>query len=344
MEQLIIKETGIKASRAIGKHVDYEDNKVLVVATSTQFNIDNQPEKTYDTIINIKKINDTMQINRFFEAVNSKLPLGGIFVSCAETKRLRKMRILKKYPFVINYIYYCLDFIVKRIFPKLPVTRNIYFFLTNGRNRVISKTEYLGRLYSCGFEVVEENRIKGLLYVTAFKTGEPLYDKNPTYGPLIRLKRVGRNGALFNVYKFRTMHPYAEYLQNYIYQKTALGVGGKFKHDFRVSTLGHIFRKFWIDELPMVINILKGQMKLVGVRPLSKHYFSLYTKETQKRRINYKPGLIPPYYADLPDTLDEIEASEMKYMCAYDKHPFLTDVRYFFKAFYNILIKSARSK
>ena len=73
-------------------------------------------------------------------------------------------------------------------------------------------------------------------------------------------------------------------------------------------------------------------------------YFSLYSKETQKRRIKYKPGLIPPYYADLPDTLDEIEASEMKYMCAYDKHPFLTDVRCFFKAFYNILIKSTRSK
>ncbi|NWJ51479.1 MAG: sugar transferase [Bacteroidetes bacterium] len=344
MEQIVNEKVGIETFMTKSKHIDYDNNKVLRLSTSSQIDVEIQPEEIFDTIINFKRINDLRYINKFFEVVNSKLPKGGIYISCAETSRYRKERILKKYPFVLNYAYYILDFIFKRIFPKLPVTKKIYFLLTGGRNRVISKTEYLGRLFSCGFEVVEEYRKDGLLYILAFKISKPVYDKNPTYGPLIRLKRIGKNGIIFNVYKFRTMHPYSEYLQEYVYKNNSLDKGGKFKNDLRISTLGHLLRKYWIDEFPMFINIFKGQMKLVGVRPLSKHYFSLYSKETQERRVKYKPGLIPPYYADMPNTLDEIEVSELNYMCAYDKHPFLTDVKYFFKAFYNILIKNARSK
>jgi Sugar transferases involved in lipopolysaccharide synthesis len=94
----------------------------------------------------------------------------------------------------------------------------------------------------------------------------------------------------------------------------------------------------------MLINLLRGDLKIVGVRPLSRHYFSLYTTELQERRIKYKPGLIPPFYVDKPDTLEEIMASELKYFDAYDKHPLFTDLRYFFLAFYNIVFKKYRSK
>ena len=84
-------------------------------------------------------------------------------------------------------------------------------------------------------------------------------------------------------------------------------------------------------------------MKLVGVRPLSEHFFSLYTKELQTLRINTKPGLIPPFYVDMPTTLEEIMASEIKYLKAYKKRPYQTDFIYFFKSLYNILIKNKRS-
>ena len=59
--------------------------------------------------------------------------------------------------------------------------------------------------------------------------------------------------------------------------------------------------------------------------------------------MKYKPGLLPPYYADMPKTLEEIMSSELKYLEAYEKSPFATDVKYFFKVFYNIIIKKARS-
>jgi lipopolysaccharide/colanic/teichoic acid biosynthesis glycosyltransferase len=236
-----------------------------------------------------------------------------------------------------------LDFIIKRVFPKFNLTKRLYFFLTRGENRVISKAETLGRLYSCGFEIKNEKNINGWLYVVAKKIRAPFLDSKPTYGPLIRLRRIGKNGKMINVYKLRTMHPFAEYLQQYIYELSDLQDGGKFKDDFRITTAGKIFRKFWLDELPMFINYFRGELKLVGVRPLSEQYYSLYSKELKEKRTKVKPGLIPPYYVDMPKTLDDIQSSELKYLDLYSKQPLRTDWKYFWKAMWNIMFKNARS-
>ena len=176
------------------------------------------------------------------------------------------------------------------------------------------------------------------------KNGRPSYDLNPTYGVFVKLQRVGKEGSMIRVYKLRTMHPYAEYLQKYIYEKNNLDKGGKYKNDFRVTTLGRLMRALWIDELPMLFNLLKREVKLVGVRPLSMQYYSLYGKELQERRLRYKPGLIPPFYADMPKTIEEIQDSEIRYLDAYDKSPWRTDIRYFRRAAFNIIFKKARSR
>jgi lipopolysaccharide/colanic/teichoic acid biosynthesis glycosyltransferase len=154
---------------------------------------------------------------------------------------------------------------------------------------------------------------------------------------------VGKGGELIKVYKLRTMYPFAEYLQDYIHKQNSLENGGKFRNDFRVSRSRAVLRKLWIDELPMLINLFRGELKVVGVRPLSKHYYNLYSKELQEQRIKYKPGLIPPYYADLPETLEEIQESEMRYLQKYEKRPLRTQWGYFWKAWYNILFRKARS-
>ncbi len=271
--------------------------------------------------------------------------MNGIFSCCVETKDLRKQRLFNKYPFLLNYFYYYLiDYPIKRVFPKFKITSGIYFFLTRGQNRVITRAETLGRLISCGFEVQDEEYINNLCYITVKKIQEPSYDPDPSYGPLVRLKRIGKDRKSIKIYKMRTMYPFAEYLQDYIYQHYNLKEGGKFENDFRVSTQGKFMRKFWIDELPMLGNLLRGDLKLVGVRPLSKHYFNLYSKDLQEERIRWKPGLIPPYYSDLPKTLEEIQSSEMRYLEAYEKNHFRTDWKYFWKALYNIIFKKARSQ
>lgn len=102
-------------------------------------------------------------------------------------------------------------------------------------------------------------------------------------------------------------------------------------------------RMFWLDELPMLYNWLKGDLQLVGVRPLSNQYLGLYTNELRELRKRVKPGLIPPYYADLPKTLEEIMESEKKYIQAYLTNPLKTQCKYFIKCFINIVIRRARS-
>lgn len=307
-------------------------------------NIYRQMGYPYDTLVNLWRINDIRYINKFFEEVNHRLPENGLFIGCVETKAMRKARILANYPPVINWIYYTLDFVFRRIFPKVPVLKKIYFGLTRGRTRVLTSVETLGRLYSCGFKVVDLHQQPKKLFFIAQKIKLPEYNMMPSYGPLFKMKRSGLNGRPIHVYKLRTMHPYAEYLQEYIYEKNKLCEGGKFHNDIRVTTLGKFCRKFWLDELPMVLNVLLGDLKLVGVRPLSAHYLSLYSQELRDMRCQCKPGLIPPFYADMPKTLDEIMASELRYLKAYQKNPWKTDMRYLFKIFKNIVLKKARSQ
>lgn len=297
----------------------------------------------HELIVKEERINDIRFINKYFEEVNKQLEIGGIFMGNVETYSVRINRILKKFPPPLNRIYLIFDTLLVRVSPKFWLTKNLYFNITKGKGRVLSKAETYGRLYSCGFEILDEKYKYNKIYFTVKKVKEPLFPKTPSYGFLIKLKRVGKNENPINVYKFRTMHPFSEYLQEYIFQKNDLQDGGKIKDDFRISSHGKIMRKFWIDELPMLYNLLKGELKLVGVRPLSQHYFSLYTKELKELRVKTKPGLIPPFYVDMPVTLKEIIASEIKYLKAYEKRPYYTDFIYLFKSMNNILIKRKRS-
>ncbi|HAQ37206.1 MAG TPA: sugar transferase [Saprospirales bacterium] len=344
LEELVRQEVGEEAMNFVLSQIGSLSSDAFVGSTSTRFNILRLPDNHYKHIVNLKQINDFRFLNKFFESVNKKLPDGGLFIDFVETYATRRNRKLKKYWPPFNWLVYLIDLVFYRIMPKLPFTRGIYFFITRGKRRILSKAETFGRLYSCGFEVVDEKVIQDLLFFCARKIKEPAYDMNPTYGPIARLRRVGKDGKMFNVYKLRTMHPYSEYLQDYVYQKHKLAEGGKFKNDFRISWEGAFFRKFWLDELPMLINLIKGDMKLVGVRPLSRQYFSMYSKELQEKRTKSKPGLLPPFYADMPKTLEEIMDSEARYLDAYEKAPFRTDIKYFFKIFYNILVKGKRSK
>jgi len=332
MTQAILKMTG----RTLSDHA-------AVLSTTTIFNITGLVHEKYDYIINLHKINDIKKLDEFLNAVNSKLELKGYFFCCVETKDQRKHRLLKKYPPVLNYIYYFFDFIVKRILPKLKFTRGMYFFLTRGENAVISRAEALGRLSRAGFRIKQESFIGNQLCIEARKVADPLPINANIYGPMIALPRVGKGGRMIKVYKLRTMHPYSEYIQDYVYKLHDLQNGGKFKNDFRITSWGAICRKIWLDELPGLINFMKGDMKIVGVRPLSRQYFDLYREDVRERRIKYKPGLIPPFYADMPADLEEIQASELKYLDSYDKHPFFTDIKYFLKSGWNILFHTARS-
>lgn len=182
-------------------------------------------------------------------------------------------------------------------------------------------------------------------YVFARRHSQPYpQEQFKVYGPLIKLRRIGKNKEFVYIYKFRTMHPYSEYIQKYVFDaRGGMNIADKSDDDWRITTWGRLMRKYWLDELPMLLNWLRGDVKLVGVRPLSKTMFDTYPADLQDKRTRCKPGLIPPFYIDHPKTFDELFASENKYLDAYFKHPVLTDIEYFFRTVYSILFKRMHS-
>ncbi len=343
LDYRIANTVGAQALKFIREHVNLSNPATKVLHTSSKFNVESLPDDEVADFVNIRTMNHIRYLNKFFEAVNRKLPDNGIFIGTFETFGQRRRRIFNRYKKWIAAPVYFVDFMFHRVFPKLKITRKIYFFLTGGSNRVYSLTEVLGRLVSCGFEIIDYKAFNEQTYFAVRKVSDPEYNEEPSYGPLFKMRRIGKNGKVIYVYKFRTMHPYSEYLQKFLFEKNSLQEGGKIKDDFRVTYWGRIMRKLWIDELPMFINFFKGDLKLVGVRPLSKHYLSLYDDELREMRLKHKPGLLPPFYADLPKTLEEIIESEKRYLRLFDKYGFMTDVKYLLKALNNILIKRARS-
>lgn len=345
IKKIITEESNSQVYTTLKKNLELFSSNTLVVSTANPFNINSLSNNRYSTIINLRRINDIRGINEFFIAVHDRLPYHGQFVGCFKSKSAHKKSFLDRYPFGINYILYAINYFTKRILPKLEFSRELYFWITGGKKRILSKAEVYGRLYCCGYKVDKELRVGDVIYFVAIKSNKPNRRVVTTYGPIIRLNRVGKNGRIFEVYKFRTMHPFSEFLQPYVFEKGNLQEGGKFKNDIRVNSVGMFMRKYWIDEIPMFLNLIKGDIKLVGVRPISKHFFSLYSKELQVKRSKVTPGLLPPFYADMPKTLEEIEQSELKYLDACAKNGTIrTDIYYFWRIIVNIVFKKARSK
>ncbi len=317
--------------------------KAEVIDTGNPYNVEILPDHALEFFMNLHTLNNYRRLNQYLILVNRKMKEQGILVGKFEPCERRHIYFLNNYPRILANILYLFDFTWKRVFPKLPILKKIYFAVTRGMSRVFSMAEALGRLNFCGFEIVSLENVDNFVYFVVQKVRQPTADTNPSYGLLFKQKRVGINGNNIYIYKMRTMHPYSEYVHQYIYDKNKLDEKGKIKDDFRITAWGKIFRKLLIDEIPMLINWFKGDLKLVGVRPLSETFFATYPQDLQKERTRYKPGLIPPYYADMPGSIEEVWESERRYLQKYEKHPRRTDTAYLFKALNNILFHKARS-
>lgn len=104
-------------------------------------------------------------------------------------------------------------------------------------------------------------------------------------------KRIGENGEIFNMYKFRTMVKNAEKLRSkYIKLNEADGPVFKINNDPRYTKFGKILSRTGLDELPQIFNVLKGDMSLVGPRPLPVYEAKKLTKD-QNIRLLVKPGI-----------------------------------------------------
>lgn len=121
----------------------------------------------------------------------------------------------------------------------------------------------------------------GIIVTLPFMLLIGLLIKLTSKGPVFyRQTRVGLHGKDFKIIKFRTMYVDADKLG-------LLSLGYK---DPRITSLGHVLRKFRLDELPQFFNILKGEMSFVGPRPEVRKYVDYYSEE-QRQILNYKPGV-----------------------------------------------------
>ena len=316
------------------------------LTTHTPEALDFRLEKLTPKLVFISRPLHTIEhLDAFLATANRHMPDGAYLWCHSMTAALKRNMVMRQYPWGIRYIVEAAGYIWHRVCPKLRLTHGLYFALTEGKNRTMSRVEMIGRLYRAGFEVVNEQFLDGEFCVTGRKIDEPMNDTEPTGSPIIHLRRIGKDGKEIVVHKFRTMYTYSEYIQDYMFQYQNLKTGGKFKDDYRINFWGRLLRSIWLDELPMVWNLLRGDIKLVGVRPLSRQYFNLYTPEMQHLRTRTKPGLLPPFYYEhkTPSTLDEIQESEKRYLEAYLKAPFKTDWKYFWGIVGNILLRKKHS-
>lgn len=118
-----------------------------------------------------------------------------------------------------------------------------------------------------------------------------IYIDDPQGSPLYTQERVGKDGKIFKFYKFRSMVVNADsMLDQLAAQNEKDGPAFKIKDDPRITRIGKFIRKTSIDELPQLINIIKGDMSVVGPRPALPKEVEQYT-EREKSRLLVKPGL-----------------------------------------------------
>ncbi|MCR5636941.1 MAG: sugar transferase [Clostridiales bacterium] len=165
-------------------------------------------------------------------------------------------------------------------------------------------------------------------------------------GVFFRGPRVGKNGKVFRIFKFRSMAKDCE-------GKGKWNVGDD---DNRITRVGHFLRKTKLDELPQLINVLIGNMSLVGYRPELEYYVNMYTEE-EKKILNTKPGITDyasivnfDQFKTFTEALDPDEAYlkyirplKLKLQLYYSEHhSFFGDIRLLFWTVWKIISKTPK--
>lgn len=203
----------------------------------------------------------------------------------------------RTYHRAIPYISYCVE-------RGLPV--KVTASLLNNFEFVKPEVDKIGNFHLFSFDTVETNPSKMLIKeimdkiiaLSMLLISSPLLIfialaiKLDSPGPIFfKQRRVGKNSRYFNMYKFRSMVTNAEKLKSSLAKQNEMsGPAFKITNDPRITRLGRFIRKTSIDELPQLLNVLKGEMSLVGPRPPLPSEVKQYSN-WQRRRLSVKPGI-----------------------------------------------------
>ncbi len=159
-------------------------------------------------------------------------------------------------------------------------------------------------------------------------------------GPILfKQKRVGRNGRIFTMYKFRSMCMDAEKQKEKLLEQNEMkGLLFKIDNDPRITRVGKFIRRTSIDELPQFLNILMGDMSLVGTRPPTLDEYKQYTSY-QKKRLSFKPGLTGIWQTSGRNNIkdfDTVMQMDLKYIREWS---ILLDIRLLLKTLKIVLLR-----
>ncbi len=161
--------------------------------------------------------------------------------------------------------------------------------------------------------------------------------------PIYKHRRVGKDGKYIDIYKFRSMVLNAGDLESLLNEEQLEQYRREFKvdNDPRITKIGNFIRKSSIDELPQLINILKGDLSIIGPRPLLKEeLFENYTDEEVAKFLSVMPGLTGYWqaYARNNATYETGERQKME-MYYVDHQSLWLDIKIFFKTFTSVLMR-----
>ena len=155
-------------------------------------------------------------------------------------------------------------------------------------------------------------------------------------------KRIGKNGEYFNLYKFRTMKHsrdkiLSDYFEKYPDEKTYWEKNQKLKNDPRITKFGYFLREYSLDELPQILNIMKGEMSFIGPRPIVENEKDKYGDRFSSYK-SIKPGLSGLWQVSGRNNTTYEERVELDYLYT-KKMSFSLDVKIFFKTILVVLMK-----
>lgn len=175
-----------------------------------------------------------------------------------------------------------------------------------------------------------------VMFIAMIFVGPAIMIESP--GPIFfKQKRVGKNGRYFEIYKFRSMYMDAEERKkDLMAQNEMSGLMFKMKDDPRITKVGKFIRKTSIDELPQFINVLKGDMSLVGTRPPTVAEFKQYQGH-HKRRLSMKPGITGMWQAYGRKTVSDFEEIVKMDLDYIDNWSIMLDIKILFKTVQSVL-------
>lgn len=148
--------------------------------------------------------------------------------------------------------------------------------------------------------------VAGVALVVLLRLGRPIFFLQP---------RIGLNGRVFGMFKFRTMRPDRRARETLVHQDRRLT--HKHPHDPRLVPVGRFLRRWSLDELPQLINVIRGEMSLVGPRPEMTSVVSRHYEPWQHARHQVKPGITGLWQVTERDCADEMykhTATDLKYV------------------------------